>query len=135
MNRFAIMRRDGFTCKYCGAKAGDGAKLHVDHIQPRSKGGTDHHLNLVTACARCNISKGATEPEWEPCSPTLDVNGYPWQAYECDDSGYAEDSDELFCSNESLVELLAAIMRENRVPRDRLSARTFGAAACICKES
>ena len=34
MNRFAIMRRDGFACKYCGAKASEGVKLHVDHIQP-----------------------------------------------------------------------------------------------------
>lgn len=54
--RFEIFERDGFTCQYCGAKAPD-VELHVDHIVPVSKGGTNDPGNLVTACARCNLGK------------------------------------------------------------------------------
>lgn len=54
--RFYILRRDDFTCRYCGAKAPD-VKLHVDHITPKSQGGIDARWNLVTACAPCNLGK------------------------------------------------------------------------------
>lgn len=54
--RFEVFKRDSFTCQYCGAKAPD-VLLHVDHIEPRAKGGTDDILNLVTACAGCNGGK------------------------------------------------------------------------------
>lgn len=30
----------------------------IDHLTPRSKGGTDHPSNLVDACLGCNASKG-----------------------------------------------------------------------------
>ncbi len=36
--RFDILRRDKFTCQYCGRSAPD-VELHVDHIIPRAKGG------------------------------------------------------------------------------------------------
>lgn len=55
--RFAILYRDNFRCQYCGATPQDGAKLHIDHIHPRSKGGTDDISNLITACEICNIGK------------------------------------------------------------------------------
>lgn len=57
--RFQILERDGFRCRYCGASAGDGAVLHVDHIHPRAFGGSDDPENLVTACHECNIGKSA----------------------------------------------------------------------------
>lgn len=56
--RFEVLKRDKFTCRYCGAKAPD-VVLHVDHIQPRSKGGTNDLMNLVTACKDCNNGKKA----------------------------------------------------------------------------
>lgn len=68
-NRVAILRRDRFRCRYCGAEPGESG-LHVDHVHPRSKGGSDHHLNLVTACERCNREKADTELPTYPCSPT-----------------------------------------------------------------
>lgn len=56
--RFEILKRDSFTCNWCGKSAPD-ALLHVDHIHPESKGGTDEPTNLITACVDCNLGKGA----------------------------------------------------------------------------
>ena len=56
--RFAVLNRDNFHCVYCGRGAEDGAKLQVDHVYPRSKGGKDTMENLVTACWECNMGKG-----------------------------------------------------------------------------
>lgn len=56
--RFAILRRDGFRCRYCGATAQD-ARLVVDHVQPIADGGTNDTHNLVTACGPCNAGKAS----------------------------------------------------------------------------
>ena len=54
--RFEVLRRDKLTCRYCGLTASE-AELHVDHIHPKTLGGTDTLDNLVTACKDCNIGK------------------------------------------------------------------------------
>jgi len=54
--RFEVFKRDNFTCQYCGAKAPD-AILHIDHINPVSKGGDNEIINLLTACVACNSGK------------------------------------------------------------------------------
>lgn len=56
--RFAILQRDNFTCRYCGAKAPD-VRLEIDHIIPVASGGTDDPENLTTACIDCNNGKAA----------------------------------------------------------------------------
>lgn len=56
--RLRILRRDGFKCQYCGARA-PFVPLHVDHVFPQVMGGLDHPSNLVTACPDCNLGKGA----------------------------------------------------------------------------
>lgn len=55
--RYDILKRDGFKCTICGASAQDGAKLHVDHIIPVSKGGRTIKSNLRTLCSDCNLGK------------------------------------------------------------------------------
>lgn len=55
--RYNVLKRDNFQCQLCGATAKDGAKLHVDHIIPVSKGGKTIMSNLQTLCDRCNIGK------------------------------------------------------------------------------
>ncbi|MCF7930479.1 MAG: HNH endonuclease [Acholeplasmataceae bacterium] len=55
--RYDIMKRDGFKCCICGAKATDGVRLEVDHIMPVSKGGKSTDANLQTLCERCNKGK------------------------------------------------------------------------------
>jgi hypothetical protein len=54
--RFETLKRDKFTCQYCGRRAPE-VKLQADHIVPRCEGGKDELRNLVTACADCNGGK------------------------------------------------------------------------------
>jgi hypothetical protein len=56
--RLHVLSRDGFRCRYCGARAGD-VILHVDHIVSRALGGSRDMSNLVAACEACNRAKGA----------------------------------------------------------------------------
>jgi 5-methylcytosine-specific restriction endonuclease McrA len=60
--RFEILRRDGHTCRYCGAQAPD-VPLAVDHVIPRVLGGSDDPSNLVTACRDCNLGKASIAPD------------------------------------------------------------------------
>lgn len=53
-NRRNIYLRDDHSCQYCGKKT----ELTLDHVVPVSRGGTSDWDNLVTACAKCNHSKG-----------------------------------------------------------------------------
>ncbi len=50
-----ILRRDEYTCQYCGQHV---SILTIDHVIPRRMGGTDTWENLVTACPACNHRKG-----------------------------------------------------------------------------
>jgi hypothetical protein len=54
--RFKILQRDNFTCHYCGRKAPD-VVLQIDHINPKSNGGSYKMENLTTACFDCNQGK------------------------------------------------------------------------------
>lgn len=54
--KLRVLRRDGYTCTYCGSN-GSGVELEIDHIIPVSKGGSNHIANLTTACRSCNQSK------------------------------------------------------------------------------
>lgn len=58
--RFEVFKRDKFTCAYCGATAPN-VILHIDHIKPVAKGGTNNILNLITACEGCNAGKSDRE--------------------------------------------------------------------------
>lgn len=57
--RLAIYLRDGCACVWCGAAVEDGVQLTLDHVVPHVNGGTNDATNLVTACHRCNTSRGA----------------------------------------------------------------------------
>lgn len=54
--RFEVFKRDGFQCQYCGASPPE-VLLHIDHIEPVSKGGGNDESNLVTSCQGCNLGK------------------------------------------------------------------------------
>lgn len=55
--RFKVLRRDGFTCTYCGRGPPE-VQLHVDHVVPFTAGGMTVIDNLKTACRDCNLGKG-----------------------------------------------------------------------------
>jgi 5-methylcytosine-specific restriction endonuclease McrA len=50
-----ILRRDEYTCQYCGQHT---TSLTVDHVVPRRLGGRHSWDNLVAACPNCNHRKG-----------------------------------------------------------------------------
>ena len=60
LSRRNLLHRDGYTCQYCGDRRHD---LTIDHIVPRSKGGTDSWENVVAACLKCNVKKGDRTPK------------------------------------------------------------------------
>lgn len=55
--RFEVLKRDDFTCRYCGRRSPE-VVLQVDHVVPQCQGGTDDPMNLVTSCWECNSGKG-----------------------------------------------------------------------------
>lgn len=58
ISRKAILARDRFRCQYCGSTR----HLTLDHVIPRSRGGSTTWDNLVTSCAPCNTDKGDNLP-------------------------------------------------------------------------
>ena len=55
-----ILRRDNYTCQYCGSKL---PYLTIDHVIPRRLGGQHIWNNVVAACPSCNHRKGGRTPE------------------------------------------------------------------------
>lgn len=48
-----ILRRDGMICQYCYEEG-----FTVDHIIPRTAGGSNNINNLICACSKCNSIAG-----------------------------------------------------------------------------
>lgn len=55
LTRREVFIRDHYTCQYCGRQAHD---LTIDHVVPKSRGGSHAWDNLVSACKSCNHRKG-----------------------------------------------------------------------------
>ncbi|MCA8976475.1 MAG: HNH endonuclease [Planctomycetes bacterium] len=74
-----LFLRDDFTCQYCGRRCSSD-HLSVDHVLPRSRGGSTTWENCVLACVGCNSRKAdrtvkeagfrllrqPTRPRWTP---------------------------------------------------------------------
>jgi len=60
--RTRIYMRDKFRCQYCGEKK-VADELTLDHILPRSRGGDNSPVNIVTACVPCNDRKSNRTPD------------------------------------------------------------------------
>lgn len=54
--RYEVLKRAKFRCELCGTSAEEKA-LEVDHINPRSQGGSDDEVNLQALCYSCNAMK------------------------------------------------------------------------------
>ena len=75
-NRRNVLRRDTYTCQYCGSEQ----DLTLDHVLPRSRGGRHGWENVITACRPCNQRKGNRTPDeagmplrTRPRAPTFGV--------------------------------------------------------------
>lgn len=59
-----VLERDGWRCHYCklsinvDVKPNHPRRATMDHMKPRSKGGSNKPINLVASCALCNQTKG-----------------------------------------------------------------------------
>jgi len=53
VSRRGVLARDAHSCQYCGSRAET-----IDHVLPRSRGGTHVWENVVAACRPCNLRKG-----------------------------------------------------------------------------
>jgi 5-methylcytosine-specific restriction endonuclease McrA len=83
-SRAGVLRRDNYTCAYCGVRLGKrrkgrisaGQGSTIDHIIPVSRGGKNTWSNTVCACWSCNQRKANRPPHevnmkllWEPKTP------------------------------------------------------------------
>ncbi|QDU15831.1 HNH endonuclease [Gimesia maris] len=55
--KFVIFARDNCLCFYCNRFIDDSTEVQLDHLIPRSQGGTDASSNIVTSCKICNMKK------------------------------------------------------------------------------
>jgi len=60
-NRKNIFARDKNRCQYCGKRVPT-SELSLDHVIPRTQGGTSNWKNIVCACTNCNKHKGGRRP-------------------------------------------------------------------------
>ena len=77
LSRRAVFTRDASTCVYCG-----GSATSIDHVVPRSRGGTHTWDNVVAACRRCNHTKAdrsLAELGWKLPSPPRTPSGAAWR--------------------------------------------------------
>ena len=61
VTRRGVLKRDNFTCQYCG-RTQSSSDLTLDHVLPRSRGGKNTWENVVAACKPCNHRKGNRTP-------------------------------------------------------------------------
>ena len=54
-----LFGRDRHVCAYCGGHFPNYHLLSRDHIMPKSRGGENTWMNVVTACKDCNAKKGS----------------------------------------------------------------------------
>ncbi|QXG78070.1 HNH endonuclease [Modestobacter sp. L9-4] len=77
LSRRAVFTRDSSTCVYCGASA-----TSIDHVVPRSRGGTHSWDNVVAACRRCNhvkADRSLAEMGWTLPQPPRAPSGAAWR--------------------------------------------------------
>jgi ATP adenylyltransferase len=54
--RYEVLKRAKYRCELCGAHE-EQAALHIDHIVPRARGGSDDISNFQSLCVTCNTNK------------------------------------------------------------------------------
>ncbi len=77
LTRKGVLARDSHRCVYCGATA-----TSLDHVVPKSRGGSHSWENVVAACGRCNHAKADRplhEMGWRMARPPRAPTGAAWR--------------------------------------------------------
>ncbi len=84
--RQLVIQTANYRCEYCKTSSRlTGMPLIMEHILPRSLGGTDERSNLAASCYRCNEFKGAKtealDPETQQLVPLYNPRDQDWLAH------------------------------------------------------
>jgi 5-methylcytosine-specific restriction endonuclease McrA len=77
-SRKNIFKRDRYTCQYCGKQPGP-EELTIDHVIPRSRGGTSTWENCLLACVECNKRKADKTLEQAGMAPRKTPKKPSWK--------------------------------------------------------
>lgn len=93
-SKWGVLRRDNYTCVYCGHHSGNRKEFTVDHIIPKAHGGRNSWVNTACSCRSCNQRKDNRTPTgagmrllFEPKTPRINylvLSGYvpkEWKLY------------------------------------------------------
>lgn len=94
-----VFKRDGYRCQYC---YGDDVPLTVDHLITWESGGPSIESNLLSACRRCNRTRG-------------DISYEAWLNHQYYRKVSQNLPPEVRAKNEALVETLSFIPRSTKV--------------------
>jgi hypothetical protein len=86
--RKQVRERAAYRCEYCHAlEEASAAQFEIDHIHPRSLGGSDALENLALACQRCNSYRynftQGIDPETQKPVPLFNPRQQQWAAHFC----------------------------------------------------
>jgi hypothetical protein len=128
-----LLEKFGRTCIYCGAK---NVPFEIEHVIPKSKGGSDRVSNLTLACRECNQKKGNQSLEdflktnkpliakikkqlKTPLKDAAAINATRWRLY-----------NELFALGLTVEVGSGALTKHNRTA-NRLNKSHWADAACV----
>lgn len=84
--RQQVRERAKYLCEYChSSEEASAARFEIDHIQPRSLGGTDTFENLALACQRCNSYRynftEGVDPESQASTQLFNPRLHQWNEH------------------------------------------------------
>jgi len=77
-SRENVLRRDDFTCQYCGNQK-EPRELNIDHVIPRDKSGRHCWENVVCSCIPCNTRKANSLPKEIGMIPMREPKAPHWR--------------------------------------------------------
>lgn len=82
----AVRKRANYICEYCHSPEQLSAnRFTIDHIRPKSLGGSDDLDNLALACRRCNERRynfiAGIDPETQEIVPVFNPHQQKWEEH------------------------------------------------------
>lgn len=84
--KLQIRQRAEYLCEYChSSEEASTSQFTIDHLQPRSLGGSDELENLALACHRCNIRRynftTGIDPQTNAIVPLFNPRAHQWPSH------------------------------------------------------